>query len=78
VSRDSVTLWTCDRCGATVNTRGGEQPKWLGLLFGAPPEAEPMDSKWVRKHLCKDCDRDFAAFIRPIARDAAAESKEQP
>jgi len=69
MTRESVTIWTCDRCGATTSTKGtGEQPKWLGLTFGAPPEADT--SEWVRMHLCKNCDHDFTKFIRPIERVA--------
>jgi ribosomal protein L37AE/L43A len=70
VTRVSSTLWTCDRCGATATTNTSQQPKWLGVVFGAPPEADPTESKWARKHLCPTCDTKFAVFLRPITRDA--------
>ena len=71
MSRDTVTVWTCDRCGAQKHTTGGEQPKWLGIAFGAPPESVMND--WPRKHLCRDCDHDFAVFLRRIDRGEGVE-----
>ena len=69
MTRDNVTIWTCNRCGAQTNTTGADQPKgWLGLLFGVPPEGDPQGLQWSRRHLCKGCDRDLAVFLRPHPR----------
>lgn len=77
MTRDNVTVWTCDRCGSQVNTTGGDQPKgWLGVMFGVPPDADPQGSMWARKHLCKPCDTDFAKFVRPFSRGVIAEERE--
>lgn len=59
----TVTTWTCDRCGATEE-RSGQPNDWLGVLFGRPPEADPMDRKWKRVHLCSSCDKAFGDFLR--------------
>lgn len=59
----STIVWTCDRCGVTETLPATEHPRWLGILFGVPPEGDPYGKMWVRKHLCPECDRAFAEFF---------------
>ena len=64
MSDKTVTIWTCDRCEAKVETAQGAQPtRWAGLTIVHPPRASRDSDRARTVHLCGECGNDLGAFI---------------
>lgn len=73
MSEQTVTTWTCTRCGDVEEEPGNGQPKlWVRVYFATPPRGETR----ALDDLCNPCGGLLVSFVHGTEVEDAAKERE--